>query len=998
MSPLLDLVGAYWSLPWEERDQRASVVSMVFGGVSMLLAVVSIMQNRRLTSATELATSATRSRSEFDLRSLPRMRTLSPRRARVHEAVPLAGDQTDFRPRWSWRATGTVLDPDLPLFVPRELGPHITDRMRRARREGGFMLVLGTSSVGKTRLLLETARRELGDFRVLVPDLGDGGAVNALAEAKLKGPVVVWLDELQRFLPGPYFVSDDSVGHVPVTASALRRLLDRDISVVVLATLWPVYARQLRARTTEPDSRPLYPKAVDILDHVTVDLTLTGFSADERQEAAELAVRDPRLAVAVADPDHNVTETLAGVPRILRRYHQAVPEYQAIVHAAIDARRVGIQGPLVEELLREAGRGYLTHHQPDDTWFSQGLAELTRTTARDDAATAPLLPVLTSDARYVLGYAVHDYLLQYLQRRRRAEPLNEVTWRALGRLTCNHDDRMRLARGADMRMQYRHALVLYRTLANSDAWAATRLAELLARQNNVRELRARTEAGDGEAAFKLGHLLIARGEVREAVSAFRASVEAGNGAASLSLHDLLVQHGDVEEKMAVLRADADAGSGYAASRLADLLVAQGKAKEAVILLGAYLDSDAGDDFAAYRDDEDDEASIRLAGLLAELGWVDELRDRADAGDGYAAARLAELWLKQGRLDDLRARADAGDSAAALRLAEYLGAQEELDELRVRADAGDYWAVSRLTTVLIDREEIEDAVQVLRARVNAGDHSAASRLAELFVERGEFEQAVSLLRDRASAGDNYLAVRLAELLAKHGRTQEAMTIFRVLTDARDTHDDYAASRLADLLASQGEVAELQVRADTGDHWAASQLVDLLAAQGMVEEIRVRAGSGDPFSVREFAAVLARQGNMAELRTRADAGDHWAATELIDLLAARDAVDELRDRANAGDGHAAARLAELLADQGRIDELRVRADGGDHSAARQLVELLISRSDQVTLCEEVHAGTAGAAEGLINLLHDHGRDEDAVQLRVWGMTSAGSPSTRWQPGSN
>lgn len=43
--------------------------------------------------------------------------------------------------------------------------------------------------MGKTRLLFETAREELRNARVLVPDLGDGGAVNALADAAL--PVVL---------------------------------------------------------------------------------------------------------------------------------------------------------------------------------------------------------------------------------------------------------------------------------------------------------------------------------------------------------------------------------------------------------------------------------------------------------------------------------------------------------------------------------------------------------------------------------------------------------------------------------------------------------------------------------------------------------------------------------------------------------------------------------------------------------------------------------------
>jgi hypothetical protein len=77
--------------------------------------------------------------------------------------------------------------------------------MKQARIQGGFLLLVGTSSVGKSRLLFETARQQLGDFRVLVPDLGDGGVVNEVAKTTPPEPVVVWLDELQRFLAGPQF-------------------------------------------------------------------------------------------------------------------------------------------------------------------------------------------------------------------------------------------------------------------------------------------------------------------------------------------------------------------------------------------------------------------------------------------------------------------------------------------------------------------------------------------------------------------------------------------------------------------------------------------------------------------------------------------------------------------------------------------------------------------------------------------------------------------------
>jgi hypothetical protein len=70
------------------------------------------------------------------------------------------------------------LDPDLPRFVTRDVEAQVRAWMRTAAADGGMLLLVGDSSVGKTRLLYETACSELGRFRVLAPNLGDGQAVN----------------------------------------------------------------------------------------------------------------------------------------------------------------------------------------------------------------------------------------------------------------------------------------------------------------------------------------------------------------------------------------------------------------------------------------------------------------------------------------------------------------------------------------------------------------------------------------------------------------------------------------------------------------------------------------------------------------------------------------------------------------------------------------------------------------------------------------------------
>jgi hypothetical protein len=409
---------------------------------------------------------------------LRRMDETSALALRVHPAIGLPrrpkpaaapGAETDSRPgrrrrrflprsRRGRPGEPQTLDQDqgLPIFVGRERGPEITSWMRGAREHGGFLVIVGDSSVGKTRLLYETARDVLPDFAVLAPDLGHGDLVNAIAAATLPLPkLIVWLDELQRFLDGPYLTP----GSTPITATAVRHLLDAPTPVVVLGAAWPEHAAQLRA--TEPDphtggQRPRYPDADDILrDGRVRQETLTSFSGTEREAAAKLSRHDLRLATALADPHYNVTEVLAGAPQLIARYEQASEEQRAVLNAAIDARRLGIQAPLTETLLQAAARGYLSTPHPDDTWLSPDLlAELTRHDRPQDHATAPLIRVLNQEKTAIVGYTVADYLLQHASRERRSARVPVSTWDAA--LSYIHDpaDAARLADSAERRLLY----------------------------------------------------------------------------------------------------------------------------------------------------------------------------------------------------------------------------------------------------------------------------------------------------------------------------------------------------------------------------------------------------------------------------------------------------------------------------------------------------------------------------------------------------------------
>jgi len=234
---------------------------------------------------------------------------------------------------------------------------------------------------------------------------------------------------------------------------------------------------------------------MDILSAGVRDIALSTFSDTERATATALARTDSRLATAVSDPDYTVTEVLAGARQMVRRYEQATEAPKAVLHAAVDARRVGIQSVLTEGLLRTAARGYLASIHPDDAWFSTAMAELTSRRRPHDVATAPLISIPNADRTEILGYAPADYLLQRLVRQRRRERIPEATWQAFSTHVNDRGDLSRLAESAHHRMLYRIAEPLYRRLDETkgtvDIWFFTDvLTLLLARQGRTAVLYA----------------------------------------------------------------------------------------------------------------------------------------------------------------------------------------------------------------------------------------------------------------------------------------------------------------------------------------------------------------------------------------------------------------------------------------------------------------------------------------------------------------------------
>ena len=291
-------------------------------------------------------------------------------------------------------------------------------RWRPRRERGGFVLLVGGSSVGKTRCAVEAVKALLPDWWLVHP----AGPAEVAALAAAPSPrTVVWLDELQRYLDGEH----------GLTGGVVRALLNAPHPAVIIGTLWP---DRYTAYTTLPAPGGADPHAREreVLDLAAVIRIGPEFSPAEQDRARAAAARDPRLRVALEAAGYGLTQTLAAAPQLVARWEDAQtadPYAWAVLTAALDAARLGARAPLSAELLRAAAPGYCTSQQQAEApgnWFEQALAYAT---GKLHGAAAALSPAGVGMGQ-VAGYTAADYLIQHASRERRYARVPASTWDA----------------------------------------------------------------------------------------------------------------------------------------------------------------------------------------------------------------------------------------------------------------------------------------------------------------------------------------------------------------------------------------------------------------------------------------------------------------------------------------------------------------------------------------------------------------------------------------
>ena len=357
---------------------------------------------------------------------------------------------------------------ELPLLPPYVARPHDTDLGRTVARAASghseLVVLVGGSSTGKTRACWEAIHRLPAGWRVWHP-FDPTRPEALLTELPQVGPqTVVWLNETQLYLDTP----GDTGERV---AAALRTLLTnpRHRPLLVLGTLWPGHWDTL----TRPGN--VHPQAARLLEGTSVPVP-DAFTGTALQDLAHAAVSDPRLAAASAETrDGRVIQYLAGVPELLARYHHAEPPAKALIHAAMDARRLGHRIALPHAFLETAAAAYLTDTEWDaagDDWLEKALAytaapchgvpgPLTRIRPRPGQ---PPDTILDTSQQAGPVYRLTDYLDQHGRRQRSDQYPPPGFWIAAAR-HADPTDQATLADAAHDRGLYRDAAQLRKNAA-----------------------------------------------------------------------------------------------------------------------------------------------------------------------------------------------------------------------------------------------------------------------------------------------------------------------------------------------------------------------------------------------------------------------------------------------------------------------------------------------------------------------------------------------------
>jgi uncharacterized protein YidB (DUF937 family) len=723
--------------------------------------------------------------------------------------------------------------PALPRYVPREHDTELGSVVRAAAEgNSGIAVLVGGSSTGKTRACWEAVNLLRGQpkpWRLWHP-IDPTPPEAALRELPSIGPrTVVWLNEAQSYLD----VTADGLGE-RVAAGLRAALRDADRApVLVLATLWPQYWDTL---TTRPEAGPdPHAQARELLAGRDTGVPAAFTEAQLRQLRD---AGDPRLTwAAEAAEDGRVIQFLAGVPELMARYRNAQPAGAALIHAAMDGRRMGMGPALPRAFLEASAPGYLADSDWDqlpDNWLDKSLAY---TGAPSRGIRGPLTIIRPRSpgpdhAGSAAGtshdgtslYRLADYLDQFGRRDRHAliPPLG--FWTAAP--CAQPADLTTLASAAHARGLYRAAAQLLKSVAaRGDPRAGADLIDIL----------HHLHPGD----HRPGQWVTAD-----------IALDLGDPASVASLLDSL-QKTDAQDQVTTLLARDPAAH-----------VSVDDPETVVILLGSLRETGAQDQVTTLAERAAKHVTLAdpvgvssLLDSLQEVGAQDQVttllaRDPAAHVDLKVPGRVADLLdrLRETGAQDQVTTLLARDPAAHVELGNPAGVASLLDSLR------EVGAQDQVTTLLA-RDLAERA-----ARQADTDPADVATLADGPREAGEQDQAIALAKRAARTLDK--PGRLARLLDTLREAGEQDLVTTLLAGDPAAHVTLGGPRrvpsLLDSLRETGEHDQVTALIERAAHITSGGFFDFLRVLGITRLLDALRKAGSQDQVTALADRLPGEG--------------------------------------------------------------------------------------------------------------------------------------------
>ncbi|MDT7847890.1 tetratricopeptide repeat protein [Streptomyces justiciae] len=463
----MSLAGALLASQWLQAGWAAPVG----GAIGALFAVIAGWAKQWLDRQWDLRRELPRNIVLHNLAGgFPRVRDITdPVALGVHRAVNSADTMH-----------GSYTD-ELPPYVPRE----IDSPLREAIRQGGLIVVVGESAAGKSRAAFESVRTQAADHVLAAPSSREvlSDVVTSLSDTPR---AVLWLDDLERFLgPG---------GLTPAMVTGLTKSGRKEVLLLGTMRIAEYERFTSRAATTAADPDHLvWRESREVLRAARIVPLNRLWSPTELAEAERFG-DDPRIARALNQAGaFGIAEILTAGPVLVRDWYAAWttgthPRGAALVAAAVDCRRAGLDKPISGELLEDLHTHYLDAHgghalrpEPMEAAWAWALQPV-------HGASSLLIPSGPT------GQEPHFLAFDYLIDQPALEPVPTETWNRL----LAHADASRVALAAYWRVRTAFHAAIDSGAVDNVFMRASALADHRSYDEAIRLLTETLEELDGQ--------------------------------------------------------------------------------------------------------------------------------------------------------------------------------------------------------------------------------------------------------------------------------------------------------------------------------------------------------------------------------------------------------------------------------------------------------------------------------------------------------------------